>query len=211
LGGVPGVAPANVLVIGAGTVGSNAVKVAVGMGAQVTVMDRLEHKLVHLDEHYSGKIKTIMSNEFNLLDELKKADLVIGAVLVPGGRAPIVIKRDMLKIMKKGACIVDVAIDQGGCLETSRPTTYSDPVFTVDGIIHYCVANIPGAVSVTSTYALTNATIGYVAKIAKLGFKAAIDESASLKRGVNTINGHLTNKAVADSLDLDYTDIDRGL
>jgi alanine dehydrogenase len=203
LGGVPGVSPADVLIIGAGTVGSNAAKIAVGMGARVTVMDKLEQKLVHLDEIYAGKIKTLISNEYNILNELREADLVIGAVLVPGAKAPVIISSDMLHDMKEASVIVDVAIDQGGCVETSRPTTYSDPVFTVDGIIHYCVTNMPGAVSMTSTYALTNATLNYVVKIARMGLKAAIEEDASLKRGVNIDNGKLVNKAVADSFGME--------
>jgi alanine dehydrogenase len=209
LGGVPGVSPANVLVIGAGAVGSSAVKIAVGMGAQVTVLDKKEQKLVHLDELYSGNIKTLMANEYNLSNEIINADLVIGAVLVTGAKAPMVISKDMVGKMKKGAVIVDVSIDQGGCMETSRPTSYSDPIYTVDGVLHYCVTNMPGAVSMTSTYALTNATLGYAVKIAKLGFKKAIMEDSSLKRGVNVMNGCVTNKAVADSLDLEYNDIDK--
>ena len=208
LGGVPGVAPASVLVIGAGTVGSNAAKVAVGMGAQVTVMDKIEQKLVHIDEIFSGKIRTIIANEYNLVEELSGADLIIGAVLVPGKKAPKVITKDMLSKIKKGAVIVDVAIDQGGCVETSRPTTYSDPVFTVDGVVHYCVANIPGAVAKTSTSALTNATLQYILDIAKQGVTGAIKADPCLKRGINTFNGHLTNKAVSESLEIEYTDID---
>jgi len=205
LGGIPGVMPANVLVIGAGTVGSNAAKIAYGMGAQVTVMDKAETKLVHIDEVYSGHIRTLMANDYNLLNEIENAELVIGAVLIPGAKAPKVITREMLQKMKKGSVIVDVAIDQGGCTEMSRPTTYSDPVFTVDGIVHYCVANIPGAVSMTSTYALTNATVAYVTDIAMKGLKAAATENPSLMLGINTHSGKLTNKAVADSLGIEYS------
>jgi alanine dehydrogenase len=208
LGGVPGVMSANVLIIGAGAVGRNAAMVASGMGAQVTVMDNVEQKLVHLDELYAGKIRTLMSNERTLLDEIITADLVIGAVLLPGAKAPMIITKQMIKSMKEGSVMVDVSIDQGGCAETSRPTTYSDPVYTVDGIIHYCVANMPGAVSRTSTYALTNATVNYAVKIAKDGLKKALCEDAGLKRGVNIYKGYLTNKQVADSLGLTYIDID---
>lgn len=211
LGGVPGVMPANVLIIGAGTVGSNATKIAVGMGAHVTVMDVAEQKLVHIDELYSGKVRTLMSNEYNLANEIKKADLLIGAVLIPGAKAPKVITLDMVRSMKDGSVIVDVAIDQGGCVETSRPTTYSNPVFSFEDVIHYCVTNIPGAVSMTSTFALTNATMSYVTKIARLGLLTAINEDTPLKRGVNTIGGLLANKPVADSHGIAYTNIDDAL
>lgn len=208
MGGVPGVPPAKVLVIGAGAVGANAVKVAVGMGAQVTVMDKNEQKLVHLDELFSGKIQTIMANDFNIAKEASEADLVVGAVLVTGARAPVVITREILSEMKEGSVIVDVSIDQGGCTATSRATSYSKPVYTIDGVVHYCVTNMPGATPMTSTYGLTNATIGYASKIARDGLVESIKSDSAIKRGVNIFNGVVTHKAVADCFELGYTDID---
>jgi len=208
LGGVSGVEPGHVTVLGSGTVGLNAAQMAVGLGSSVTVIGRNQQRLAELESFFEGKIKTAVSSQENIAEELQVADLVVGAVLVPGAAAPRLVTRNMLSLMKKGAVIVDVAIDQGGCIETSRPTSHSEPVYEVDGIIHYCVTNMPGAVPRTSTFALTNATLPAVLDIADKGLKAAALEDASIKRGINTYQGRLTNKDVADAQGREYVDID---
>ena len=208
LGGVDGVEPGHVVILGSGTVGANAAQMAVGLGAAVTVMCRNPACLNEFKNHFRGKIHTRLTNKENIEEEISQADLVIGAVLVPGAAAPKLITRGMLSLMQKGAVIVDVAIDQGGCVETARPTTHSDPVYEVDGILHYCVANMPGAVPRTSTFALTNVTLPYALVIADKGLHKAIQEDPALKKGVNTYGGKLTNREVAAAQDRDFTNID---
>jgi len=205
LGGVPGVAPGRVLVIGGGIVGYNAAIIAIGLGAQVTILDRSIDRMRHLDEILSGRVSTAMSSTLQIESSIADADVVIGAVLVPGARAPKLVTRAMLGVMKKGAVIVDVAIDQGGCVETARPTTYDDPVYSVDGITHYCVANMPGGVPITSTKGLTNATLPFVEEIAELGLARAVAHDRPLARGVNVLDGKLTYEAVAEAHGLEYT------
>jgi alanine dehydrogenase len=197
LGGVPGVPPANVVIIGGGTVGTNAAKMAVGLGARVTIIDLDADRLRYLDDIFFGHIETLMSNPFNVQESVSKADLLVGAVLVVGAEAPKLVTREMISTMKKGAVAVDVAVDQGGCLETTRPTTHSNPVFVVDDVVHYCVANMPGAVPRTSTFALTNVTLPYARKLAGLGLKEAVFRDTALLEGVNTFQGHVTCKPVA--------------
>ncbi|MBX7243913.1 MAG: alanine dehydrogenase [Candidatus Sumerlaeaceae bacterium] len=199
LSGVPGVAPAEVLVIGGGVVGANAARIAAGLGAMVTILDVNLDRLRYLADIMPANVTTVMSNEFNIRKRLRDADLVVGAVLVTGARAPQLITRDMLKDMKPGAVIVDVAIDQGGCVETARPTTHEDPVYIVDGVVHYCVANMPGAVGRTSTYALTNVTLPYAMKIAELGFPKFCMDDPALALGVNTVDGKITYRPVAEA------------
>ena len=208
LAGVTGVEPGHVVILGSGTVGTNAARMAVGLGASVTVMGRNSARLADLEKNFSGKIRTRLASRENIAAEISRADLVIGAVLVPGAAAPKLITRNMLTLMQKGAVLVDVSIDQGGCVETARPTTHSDPVYTVDGILHYCVANMPGAVPRTSTFALTNATLPFAYAIASKGLHRAIQEDPALKRGVNTYNGLLTNREVAGSQKREFKDID---
>jgi alanine dehydrogenase len=208
LGGVPGVRPGLVVILGAGTVGINATKIAMGMGAQVVVLDVDLDRLRRLDDLFFGRIETHLSSPYYVADAVRKADLLIGAVLVRGAAAPRVVTRAMLKTMSPGSVIVDVAVDQGGCVETTRPTSHSDPVFTVDGVLHYCVTNMPGAMPRTSTIALTNATLPYVRKIAALGLKGAIGDNPLLKDGVNTYAGHITCQPVADSQHLPCKDLD---
>ena len=208
LGGVTGVEPGHVVILGSGTVGTNAAQMAVGLGASVTVIGRNPAHLAVLEDTFSGKIETKISSRENIAAEVSRADLVIGAVLVPGAVTPKLITRDMLSLMQKGAVLVDVSIDQGGCIETARPTTHSDPVYAVDGIIHYCVANMPGAVPRTSTFALTTATLPFALAIANKGLHRAIQEDTALKSGVNTYNGLLTNKEIADSQKREFIDID---
>jgi alanine dehydrogenase len=208
LGGVPGVLPAKVVIIGGGVVGSNAAKVAVGMGAQVTVLDKNLDQLRYLDDIFGSRIRTLVSNSYNIWNAVENADLVVGAVLIPGASAPKLIPRAMLSSMHKGAVIVDVAVDQGGCVETSRPTTHSNPTFVVDDVVHYCVANMPGAVPRTSTFALTNVTTPYAVKLATRGFKKAIESDPGLKAGVNTFGSHITYQAVAESQGLAYTPLE---
>jgi alanine dehydrogenase len=205
LGGVPGVLPAKVVVIGAGTVGTHAVKVAVGMGAQVTVIDKNLDRLRYLDDIFGSQIRTLVSNTYNIWNAVENADLVIGGVLIPGASAPKLITRQMFSSMHKGAVIVDVAVDQGGCVETSHPTTHSNPVFTVDDVLHYCVANMPGAVPRTSTFALTNVTLPYALRLASVGLVPALRADVGLRNGVNTYNGVVTHPAVAASQLIDYT------
>jgi alanine dehydrogenase len=200
LGGVPGVAAATVLVIGGGVVGMNAAFIAIGMEADVFVFDRSIDRLRELEVAFGGRASTVYSSTLAVEEMLPQADLVIGAVLVAGGRAPHVISREQLKLMRRQAVLVDVSIDQGGCFETSRPTTHSDPTFEVDGIAHYCVTNMPGAVPITSTYALTNATLPYVIELAELGVEQALARSAALRGGLNVQGGAITHPAVADAL-----------
>ena len=199
LGGVPGVEPGHVTILGSGTVGANAAKIAVGMGASVTVMGRRLGPLAELEALYGNRLTTLVSNRHNLEEELRKADVVVGAVLVVGKSAPKLITREMLGLMKKGSVIVDVAIDQGGCAETSHPTTHSDPVFEVDGVLHYCVANMPGAVPRTSTFALTSATLPLAQALADKGVETAARENVALKRGINVYLGKLICPDVAES------------
>jgi len=208
LGGIPGVLPAKVVIIGGGVVGSNAAKVAVGMGAQVTIIDKNLDQLRYLDDIFGSRIRTLVSNAYNIWNAVENADLIIGAVLIPGASAPKLITRAMLSSMHKGAVIVDVAVDQGGCVETSHPTTHSDPTFVVDDVVHYCVANMPGAVPRTSTFALTNATLPYAVKLATLGLQKAVESDPGLKLGVNTYQGQVTHSAVAESQGLEYVSID---
>ncbi len=205
LGGVPGVAPGRVLVLGGGIVGYNAAIIAIGLGAQVTVLERSIDRMRHLDEILSGRVSLVMSSTLQIESSIADADLVIGAVLVPGARAPKLVTREMLGVMKKGAVIVDVAIDQGGCIETAHATTHSDPVYDVDGVTHYCVANMPGGVPITSTKALTNATLPYVEAIADNGLVRAVSADPALARGVNVLDGKITYAAVAESHGLEYT------
>ncbi len=208
LGGITGVEPGHVVILGSGTVGTNAAQMAVGLGAAVTVMGRNSSRLTTLERTFSGKIKTRLSSRENIAAEISRADLVVGAVLVPGAAAPKLITRDMLALMQKGAVLVDVSIDQGGCIETARPTTHSDPVYEVEGIIHYCVANMPGAVPRTSTFALTNATLPFAHAIADRGFQKAILKDPALKRGVNTYQGFITNREVAEAQKREFVEID---
>ncbi len=207
LGGVPGVRPANVLVLGGGIVGTQAAKMASGLGADVTLMDVSLPRLRQLDDILPKNVKTIYSNEYNVREAIKNTDLIIGAVLIPGAKAPSLITRDMLKIMKPGTVMVDVAIDQGGCFETSKATTHEDPIFVIDDVIHYCVANMPGAVPYTSTLALTNATLPYALQLANKGWKKACTENEELKKGLNVVDGKVVYKGVAEAFDLKYTDV----
>jgi alanine dehydrogenase len=199
LGGVPGVSPGSVVILGGGIVGTNAAKIALGLGARVTLIDVNLNRLRELDDIFGGRLYTVASNAYNIGCATREADLVIGGVLIPGAAAPKLVTKAMVAKMKKGAVIVDVAIDQGGCIETARPTTHSDPSYVVDGVVHYCVTNMPAAVPNTSTLALTNATFPYLLKLANLGANAAIKEDAGIAEGVNTFGGVLTYKAVAES------------
>jgi len=196
LGGVPGVPPGNVVIIGGGIVGTNAAKIALGLGAKVILIDLNLNRLRELDDIFNGRLHTLASNSYNIARATQEADLVIGGVLIPGAAAPKIVTKEMVARMRKGAVIVDVAIDQGGCIETARPTTHSDPSYLVNGVVHYCVTNMPAAVPNTSTLALTNATFPYVLKIAKLGAETAIREDAGIAEGVNTYKGTLTYAAV---------------
>ncbi len=205
LGGVPGVPPANVTIIGGGIVGTNAAKIALGFGAKVTLVDVNLNRLRELDDLYSGRLYTLASNSYNISNATREADLVIGGVLIPGATAPRLVTRAMVSEMKKGAVIVDVAIDQGGCVETARPTSHSNPSFVVDGVVHYCVTNMPGAVPHTSTLALTNSTFPFLMRIANLGAREALKQDAGLAEGLNTWMGKLTYKAVADGQQKQWT------
>ena len=205
MGGVPGVAPANVVILGAGIVGTNAARVAVGLGAQVTVLDISHNRLKYLDDIYRGQLQTRISDEYNIEEVVYDADLVIGAVLIPGGRAPWLITRDMLPAMRKGSVIVDVAVDQGGCVETTHATTHSHPTYEIDGVVHYCVANMPGAVPRTSTFALNNQTAIYTLHLANEGL-AAVRKSQALQFGLNTYHGLVTYPAVAEAFGMDFTE-----
>ncbi|MDQ3816537.1 MAG: alanine dehydrogenase [Acidobacteriota bacterium] len=211
LGGVPGVPAARVVIIGGGVVGTNAAKIAVGMGAQVTIIDNNLDRLRELDDIFLSKVSTLASSAYMIHDAISQADLIIGAVLIPGAAAPKLITRAMLKDVPKGAVIVDVAVDQGGCIETTHPTTHSNPTYYVEDVLHYCVANMPGAVPRTSTFALTNATLPYALKLANKGFIEAISRDPGLKAGVNTYGGRLTIEAVAAAQGLDYTPLDEML
>jgi alanine dehydrogenase len=209
LGGVPGVPAARVVIIGGGVVGTNAAKIAVGMGAHVTIIDNNVDRLRELDDIFLSKISTLASSAYMIHDAISQADLIVGAVLVPGASAPKLITRSMLKDVPNGAVIVDVAVDQGGCIETTHPTTHSDPTYYVEGVLHYCVANMPGAVPRTSTFALTNATLPYALKLANKGFLRAISRDEGLEAGVNTYAGHCTYEAVAVSQGLEYTPLEK--
>jgi alanine dehydrogenase len=209
LGGVPGVPRGKVAILGGGVVGINAAKMAIGLGADVTVLDISARRLGYLDDVFETRITTLYSNAENIEMVLKESDLVIGGVLIPGAKAPHLVKREQLKLMKPGAVIVDVAVDQGGCIETTHPTTHDDPIFEVSGIIHYCVANMPGAVSLTSTLALTGATLSYGLLLANKGVEAAVKESQALRKGLNTYRGACVYKPVAEALNIEYTSLDK--
>lgn len=211
LGGVPGVKPANVLVLGGGIVGTQAAKMAAGFGARVTIMDISIPRLRQLDDIMPANVDTVFSNEYNIREAIQKADLIIGAVLIPGAKAPSLITRDMLKTIRDGAVMVDVAVDQGGCFETTKPTTHADPIYVVDGVIHYSVANMPGAVPYTSTLALTNATLPYALQLADKGWKKACNDNNDLKLGLNVIGGKVVYKAVSDAFGLDYHSVEEFL
>jgi alanine dehydrogenase len=211
LGGVPGVLPAKVLILGGGIVGTQAAWMAAGLGADVTIMDVSLPRMRYLDDVMPKNVKTMMSNEYNIREIIKQADLIIGAVLIPGAKAPHLITRDMLKEMKKGTVLVDVAVDQGGCIETCKPTTHENPTFVIDDVVHYCVANMPGAVPYTSTLALTNATLPYAIQLADKGWKKAAQENSELVPGLNVIHGEIVYQAVADAFDLPYTPVDKFL
>lgn len=208
LGGVPGVKPAEVLVLGGGIVGTQAAKMAAGMGAQVTIMDISLPRLRQLDDIMPANVQTQFSSEYNIRNAIKTADLVIGGILIPGAKAPKLITKAMLPTMKKGAVIVDVAIDQGGCFETSKPTTHAEPTYVVDDVIHYCVANMPGAVPYTSTLALTNATLPYALQLANKGWKKACQDNLELRLGLNVVNGKVVYKGVCEAFNLPYTEVD---
>ena len=204
LGGVPGVAPAKVLVLGGGVVGSSALRVALGMGAEVTVIDRSVAKLAELDEQYRGQLRTIYSTAESIEEHARDADLIIGAVLIPGASAPKLITAEMLRLLKPGTVLVDVAIDQGGCFETSRATTHADPTYIVDDVVHYCVANMPGAVARTATLALTNATLPYIAQLASQGSRETLLSNEDFRAGLNIYDGQLTHQAVAEALSMSW-------
>ncbi len=207
LGGVPGVRPAKVLILGGGVVGTNAAKMAAGMGADVTIMDLNLPRLRYLDDVMPANVRTFMSNEYNIRECLGNHDLIVGAVLIHGAKAPHLITRDMLKEMKPGTVLVDVAVDQGGCIETCKPTTHQDPTFVIDDVVHYCVANMPGAVPYTSTLALTNATLPYAIELANKGWKQACNDNAELRFGLNVIKGDIVYKGVADAFGFEYTEV----
>jgi alanine dehydrogenase len=211
LGGVPGVAPGRVVIIGGGIVGYNAAIIAIGLGAQVTILERSIDRMRHLEEILSGRVTLLMSSSLQISASVADADLVIGAVLIPGALAPKLVTRDMVTGMKEGSVVVDVAIDQGGCFETSRPTTHTDPVYVVDDVIHYCVTNMPGAVPITATKALTNATLPYVEAIAARGIRGAIAADPGLARGVNVLDGLVTYEAVAEAHGLDHVPLEGAL
>jgi alanine dehydrogenase len=208
LGGVAGVAPGRAVIVGGGIVGYNAAVIALGLGAHVRILDKSVDRLRHLEEILSGRVELVMSSSLEIERSVLEADVVIGAVLIPGARAPKLVTADMISAMKEGAVVCDVSIDQGGCFETSRPTTHSDPVYVVEDVTHYCVANMPGAVPITSTFALTNVTLPYVEVIADYGLRAAIARDAALARGVNVFDGKLTYEAVAEAHGLEYSPLD---
>ena len=208
IGGVPGVKPARVLVIGGGVVGTAAARMAAGLGADVTICDVSLPRLAYLTDVMPKNVKTLMSSEYNIREELKSADLVVGSVLIPGAKAPKLVTRDMLGVMEKGSVLVDVAIDQGGCFETSHPTTHENPTYYVDGILHYCVANIPGAVPYTSTLALTNATLPYALQLADKGWQKACADNEELRKGLNVVNGKVVYKEVAEAWNLPFEPIE---
>jgi alanine dehydrogenase len=207
LGGVPGTEPANVLVLGGGIVGTNAAKIAAGFGAKVTIMDNNLYRLRYLDDVMAKNVMTVMSTPDNIRRHAQQADLVIGAVLIAGAKAPHLITKDMLSTMKLGAVVVDVSVDQGGCIETCKPTTHENPTYVVDGILHYCVANMPGAVPYTSTIALTNATLPYAIQLANKGWEKACSDNRELYYGVNTVSGTIVYQAVAEAFDMPYSEL----
>ena len=207
LGGVPGVCPAKAVVLGGGVVGTQSAKMLAGLGADVTILDISLDRLRELDDIMPKNVKTKFSNQYNIKEEIQNAHLIIGAVLIAGAKAPNLITKDMLKDLKKGTVLVDVAVDQGGCFETTKPTTHSSPTYIIDDVLHYSVANMPGAVPMTSTEALTNATIAYAIEIANKGWKKACNENEPLKKGLNIINGDIVYKAVAEAFDLNYTEL----
>ncbi|MEM8527454.1 MAG: alanine dehydrogenase [Bacteroidota bacterium] len=211
LGGVPGVAPGKVLVIGGGIVGTQAARMAAGLGAQVTILDISLNRLRYLDEVMPANVTTLYSNEYNIRKLVRENDLIIGAVLIPGAKAPNLITRDMLKDMRAGTVMVDVAVDQGGCIETTKPTTHGDPTFIIDDVVHYCVANMPGAVPYTSTIALTNATLPYAVKLAEKGWQQACKEDHPLKLGLNVVQGKVVYQGVADAFDLPMHNVEEML
>ncbi|WP_266205122.1 alanine dehydrogenase [Pontibacter kalidii] len=211
LGGVPGVRPAKVLILGGGVVGTNAAKMAAGMGADVTILDTNLARLRYLDDIMPANVNTFMSNEYNIRELLPTHDLIIGAVLIPGAKAPHLIKREMLKEMRPGTVLVDVAVDQGGCIETAKPTTHENPTFIIDDVVHYCVANMPGAVPYTSTLALNNATLPYAIQVANKGWKKACADSEELKKGLNIVNGKVVYRGVAEAFNLEYTPVEEVL
>ncbi len=211
LGGVPGVAPGKVLILGGGIVGTQAAKMAAGLGAHVTIMDINLSRLRYLADVMPANVDTIYSNEYNIRRLIKNHDLIVGAVLIPGAKAPNLITRDMLKEMQPGTVLVDVAVDQGGCIETCKPTTHAEPTFVIDDIVHYCVANMPGAVPYTSTIALTNATLPYAIQLANKGWKKACQDNEPLRKGLNVIKGEVVYKNVADAFDLPYTEVEKFL
>ena len=208
LGGVPGVNPAKVLILGGGIVGTQAAKMAAGLGADVTIVDVSLPRLRYLSDIMPANVSTLMSNEYNIRELIPHQDLIVGAVLIPGAKAPHLITKDMLKDMKPGTVLVDVAVDQGGCIETCKPTTHLDPIYIIDDVIHYCVANMPGAVPYTSTVALTNATLPYALQLANKGWEKACKENKELRLGLNVIHGEVVYEAVADAFDLPYTDVE---
>lgn len=208
LGGVPGVKPAKVLILGAGIVGTNAAKIAAGMGADVTIVDINLQRLRYLDDVMPKNVRTMVSNEYSIREMVKDHDLIVGGVLIPGAKAPRLISRDMLKTMRPGTVLVDVAVDQGGCIETCTPTTHENPTFIIDDVVHYCVANMPGAVPYTSTLALTNATLPYAVRLANYGWKKACADNPDLKNGLNIIAGQVVYKAVADAFNLPFHQVD---
>jgi alanine dehydrogenase len=211
LGGVPGVKPAKVLILGGGVVGTNAAKIAAGMGAEVTITDVNLTRLRYLDDVMPRNVHTLVSNEYTIREMVKDHDLIVGAVLIPGAKAPKLVTRDMLKTMRPGTVLVDVAVDQGGCIETCTPTTHENPTFIIDDVVHYCVANMPGAVPYTSTLALTNATLPYAIRLANQGWKNAAQESSELRSGLNIIHGDVVYKAVADAFNLPYVSVNKYL
>ena len=211
LGGVPGVRPAKVMILGGGVVGTNAAKMAAGMGADVTILDVNLSRLRYLDDVMPANVNTFMSNEYNIRELISSHDLIIGAVLIPGAKAPHLITRDMLKEMREGTVLVDVAVDQGGCIETCKPTTHQDPTYVIDGILHYCVANMPGAVPYTSTLALTNATLPYAFQLANKGWKQACRDNRELLHGINVIKGDVVYEAVAQAFDLPHVQVEQHL
>ncbi len=211
LGGVPGVPPGRVLILGGGVVGTQAAKMAAGLGAEVFILDISLPRLRYLADIMPKNVVTLFSNEYNIRQLITNVDLIIGAVLIPGAKAPKLITRDMLKDIRAGAVMVDVAVDQGGCIETCKPTTHEDPIFIIDDVVHYCVANMPGAVPYTSTTALTNATLPYAIKLAELGWQEACRRDEALKKGLNIINGHVVYKAVAEAFDLELEDVNKFL
>jgi alanine dehydrogenase len=208
LGGVPGVVPADVVIIGAGVVGTNAAQMALGMGAHVIILDVNLDRLRYLSEVMPGRLTTLSSNPLSIAEAVRRADLLVGGVLIKGAKAPKLVTREMISTMNPGSVVVDVAVDQGGCIETTRPTTHSNPTYLVDGVVHYCVANMPGAVPRTSTYALSNATLPYTVKLANLGAEASVQADPALAKGVNTYKGKITYPGVAEAFGLEYTPLE---